>query len=157
MAMNIEKAERELKVMKARIAEFERRIENAKRRLDQKKLEDQIDEAVDKVFNSPLKIPVDIPVYLSEDFEYVFHINKSIAHIYIEASYRNNSFENWNNVSYDSISLVYGQKLITHVVRSLIFKRIALIRREIKKNESQSTNNRSKQKGDESGNTETTG
>ena len=157
MAIDIEKAERELKVMKTRIAEFERRIENAKRRLDHEKLDDKINEAVDKVFNSPLKIPVDIPVYLSEDFEYVLRINKSIAHIYLEASYRNNSFENWNNVSYDSISLVYGQKLITHVIRSLIFKRIALIRREIKKNESQDTNNRNKQKSDESGNTETTG
>lgn len=157
MAIDIEKTERELKVLKTRIAEFERRIENAKRSLEQKKLEDQIDEAVDKVFNSPLKIPVDIPVYLSEDFEYVIRINKSIAHIYLEASYRNNSFENWNNVSYDSISLVYGQKLITHVIRSLIFKRIALIRREIKKNESQSTNSRDEQKSNEHGNTEATG
>lgn len=157
MPEDIEKAELELKVMKARTAEFEKRIENAKRSLEQEKLKDQIYEAIDKVINNQVNIPVRIPITISDNFEYSFCLSKSIAHIYLNASYRKNSLENWNDVCYDTISLVYGQKLITHVISSLIFKRIALIRREIKKNESQDTAECKSKEGNRHGDSETAG
>lgn len=154
---DIEKAECELKVMKNRVAELRKQIENAKRSFDQKKLESQIYKAVDKVINDPVNIPVRIPVTISDDFEYSFCLSKSIAHIYLNASYRKNSLENWNNVGYDTISLVYGQKLITHVISSLIFKRIAMLRKELKKLESQDTTKHEPKEVNGDGDSETAG
>lgn len=123
------------------IHDLEKAITKAEKELEQNKLESDIFGAVHDVFNSEDGCKrAEIRVF---DGQYRFILSKNkrliINDTDISLQTRNRNKEEERIISCDTISASYGFKFVYHFVQSIIFKRMALIRKELKKSESTDT------------------
>lgn len=140
---DIEDANKIMDNLKEEIKKIEKDINRAKKNFEHIKLDHDITEAVHKVFtNEGQDAYTEIDIL---DGQYSFSLSKD-GNLFDRRSQRitvvtfaKNDGKFLRILSSDVINTDYGLPLITHIVSSIIFKRTAMLRKELKKLESQDT------------------
>jgi len=159
---DIEKALERKRKMLADIEKLDKEIERGKRALEHDKLESDINAAVYKVFmetgyNVHAEIDILHGKYRIILTKYRFYgptefVDIQIWEIQDDTTFRLNPY-----LSCGRINLDLGLKLVTHIVSSIIFKRTAMLRKELKKLESQNTAKHEPKEVNGNGDSETAG